>query len=167
MGYPKKRLGRDGKTVRYTACYLDLRGVLRSAGTYSSEKEANKAWQAAEAKLAEGRAGDPARQRRRFRRYVEAEWLPHHVMEPTTRESYTYMIRKHILPRFGPMKMIEILPSHVREWITELRHGGVGPATIESSGSSLARSSPRRSTTRSRSCTLAAASRHRLFRRSR
>jgi hypothetical protein len=86
MGYVKPRAGRDGRT-RYTACYLDLRGRLRSAGTFATKKEANRAWQAAEVKLAEGRIGDPRRGRQTFRRYVEEEWLPHHVMEAKTRES--------------------------------------------------------------------------------
>ncbi len=131
MGYLKERKSRDGGTIRYTACYLDLRGSLRSAGTYSNKKEANKAWQNAEAKLAEGRIGDPRRGRQRFRRYVEDEWLPHHVMEPTTREVYTYEINKHILPWFGPIRMVDILPSHVREWVTHLVQEDVTPATIQ------------------------------------
>lgn len=130
MGYAKKRTGRDGR-ARYTACYLDLRGRLRSSGTFPSRKLANKAWQDAEAKLAEGRVGDPRRSRQVFRRYVKEEWLPHHVMEATTRESYTYLINKHIVSWFGPMRMVEILPAHVREWITHLTQSGVSSATIE------------------------------------
>jgi integrase len=63
---------------------------------------------------------------------VADEWLPNHVMEPSTREGYTYQIGKHILPWFGPMKMVEILPSHVREWVTSLRAQNVTPATIRS-----------------------------------
>lgn len=34
------------------------------------------------------------------------------------------------MPWFGSMRMIEILPTHVREWITHLVEGGVTPATI-------------------------------------
>jgi hypothetical protein len=54
MGYAQKRPGRDGKP-RYTAVYHDLRGERRSAATFSSKKDANTAWQRAEAKAAEGR----------------------------------------------------------------------------------------------------------------
>ncbi len=89
----------------------DIRGQIQSAGTYSSKRDADKAWQRAEAKLAEGRLSDPRRGRQTFRRYVTEEWLPHHVMEVTTREAYTYQIGKHILPWFGPMKMNEIMPA--------------------------------------------------------
>ena len=130
MGYTKKRVGRNGRP-RYTACYLDPRGALRSAGTYSSKKAANKAWQRAEAKLAEGRLNDPRRGKQTFRRYVTEEWLPNHVMEVTTREAYTYQIGKHILPWFGPMRMNQIMPAHVREWVTDLQAKNVSPASIQ------------------------------------
>jgi hypothetical protein len=53
MGYARPRAGKDG-TTRYTACYVDLRGRLCSAGTYSNKKEANKKWQEAEVRLTEG-----------------------------------------------------------------------------------------------------------------
>lgn len=129
MGYSRKRVGRAGK-ARYTAYYVDLRGKERSAGTYGSEKQANKAWQREETRIAEGRGGDPARGRQTFLRYVENEWLPNHVMEPTTREGYTYSIYAHVMETFGPMRMREILPSHVREWVTKLKNSGVTPATI-------------------------------------
>lgn len=119
MGYSKKRIGKEGKP-RYTACYVDLRGQLRSAGTFSSKKESDKAWQKAEVKTSEGRVGDPARGRQRFRRYVKEVWLPNHVMEASTREGYTYQIDRHIMPWFGAMRMVEILPSDVREWVTHL-----------------------------------------------
>jgi hypothetical protein len=87
VGHSRKRLGADGK-ARYTAYYEDIRGRRRSAGTFTSKKQADRAWQGAEYKVAEGRASDPARGRQTFERYVEDEWLPNHVMEATTREGY-------------------------------------------------------------------------------
>jgi integrase len=130
MGYTQKRMGRGGKP-RYTAVYHDLRGERRSAGTFANKKDANTAWQRAEAKVGEGRLNDPRRGRQTFRRYVTEEWLPHHVIEASTREAYTYQLGKHILPWFGPMRMNEIMPSHVREWVTGLQEGRVTPATIQ------------------------------------
>ncbi|MFI6763495.1 tyrosine-type recombinase/integrase [Micromonospora sp. NPDC050417] len=129
MGYSRKRVGHSGKP-RYTAYYPDLRGEERSAGTFGNAKEADKAWQRAETRIAEGRAGGPARGKQTFRRYVEEEWLPHHVMEATTREGYTYSIYVHIMDTFGPIRMREILPSHVREWVTQLVTDGMSPANI-------------------------------------
>jgi len=130
MGWVETRIGRNGKP-RYIAKYRDLRGRKQSAGTYSTTKAANTAWQRAEVKQAEGKATDPRRGRQRFERYVEEEWLPNHVMEADTREAHTYQIYKHIMPWFGAMKMIEIMPSDVREWITHLTQKGVTPATLQ------------------------------------
>jgi hypothetical protein len=53
------------------------------------------------------------------------------VIEASTREAYTYQINKHILNWFGPMRMNEIMSSHVREWVTDLQAKGVTPATIQ------------------------------------
>jgi integrase len=129
MGFSRKRVGRDGKP-RYTAYYLDMRGHERSAGTFSNKKESDKAWQRHETKVAAGRAGDPRRGRQTFAVYVVDEWLPNHMIELRTRENYTYYLDKVIVPHFGPMKMIEILPSHVREWVAQLVADGVHPPTI-------------------------------------
>jgi integrase len=131
MGFSRKRPDRNGK-VRYTAYYIDSRGRERSAGTFAQKKRANDAWQQAEAKIAEGRLGDPRRGRQTFETYVENEWLPNHMIEPSTRQGYTYSLRKNILPNFGPMRMVDILPSHVREWVQELHAAGMTPATIRS-----------------------------------
>jgi hypothetical protein len=35
MGFTRKRVSKDGK-LRYTATYVDLRGSIRSAGTFAS-----------------------------------------------------------------------------------------------------------------------------------
>jgi hypothetical protein len=130
MGWTQKRKTRDGG-IRYRACYRDVRGRIQAAGTFSNRRDADKAWQKAETRLAEGRLGDPRRGRQTFRRYVTEEWLPHHVMEITTREAYTYQLNKHIMPWFGPMRMNEIMASHVREWVTDLQAKGVTPASIQ------------------------------------
>ena len=130
MGWSRERKTKGG-TIRYTAYYRDVRGHTCVAGTFSSKRTADKAWQTAEARLAEGRVGDPRRGRRTFERYVNEEWLPHHVMEASTREGYVYQINKHILPWFGPMRMVEILPAHVREWVSHLHAEGVGAKTIQ------------------------------------
>lgn len=95
MGYAKKRKGNNGK-YRYTACYVDIKGRPRSAGTYSNKREADKAWQRAEVEVSRGRTGDPGRGKQRFKDYVEQVWLPNHQVEATTRESYTYAIYRNI-----------------------------------------------------------------------
>jgi integrase len=110
--------------------YRDLRGRQRSAGTYPSRRLADKAWQRAEVKLELGRTGDPGLGRQTFRQYVEETWLPNHEMEATTRQGYTYVLYKHLMPEFGTMRMMDILPMHVREWVTGQKALGLSPATI-------------------------------------
>lgn len=131
MGYTIMRVGKDG-TPHWTACYRDLKGRVRSAGTFTTEKRAIREWHRKEEEIRQGRTGDPTRGRMKFQRYVEDTWLPNHVMEATTRQSYTYAIYKHIIPEFGTMRMIDIQPDHVQQWITILGSQGMKPATIKS-----------------------------------
>jgi integrase len=129
MGHSRKRTGKTG-AVRYTAYYDDHRGRRRSAGTFASKKAADAAWRNAEALQDAGHPGDPRAGQLRFASYVAKQWLPNHIMEPTTRQSYRYNLDRHIIPWFGPMKMADILPIHVREWVVDLIANGVTPATI-------------------------------------
>jgi site-specific recombinase XerD len=130
VGQSRKRVGGDGKP-RYTAYYDDVTGRRRSAGTFASRRDADKAWQRAEAKTAEGRHTDAGRSRQLLARYVEEEWFPNHPIELTTRQNYRYVLDKHILPAFGRYKMIAILPADIRAWLTSLKEAGVKPATIK------------------------------------
>jgi Phage integrase, N-terminal SAM-like domain len=117
---PRNRPNRNGEP-RYTAYYWDAKGDERSAGTFATKGEAKAASREAEVDAARGRGSNRARGRMKFQRYVEDSWLPNHVMEHTTRESHTCAIYKHILPEFGNMRLIDIHPGHVREWITKLQ----------------------------------------------
>jgi integrase-like protein len=110
MGHSYKRIGSDGRP-RYTAVYHDARGERRSAGSFGVKRDADKAWHKAEARIAEGHLGDPSRGRVSFRDYVERVWLPNHQIELTTRQRYTTTINKRLIPEFGSIKMIDILPA--------------------------------------------------------
>lgn len=100
MGWVVAKEGRDGK-VRFRANYRDRRGRQRSAGTFTSERRAERAWQRAERDQEAGRIGDPNRGRQLLRVYVEQEWFPNHVIEATTRENYQYALNRYILPELG------------------------------------------------------------------
>ena len=129
MGSTRERIRSDG-SVRYTVLYRDLKGRQRSAGSFTTQRQADRAWQRAESRVAQGQLGEPGRGRQTFRDYAEQTWLPNHEVEATTRQNYSYILRRHILPEFGPMRMIDILPEHVREWVAGLKAGGVKPPTI-------------------------------------
>jgi len=130
MGFSRKRIGRDGKP-RYTAYYRDIRGEERSAGSFGRKKEADDAWKAAEAAVRAGKRGDPSRGRQTFQAYVLDKWLPNHQLEPGVRSEYLRQIRRHLLPFFGPMKMRDIMPEHVREWVTRMKAQGVPARTTQ------------------------------------
>src|SRR5450755_79392 len=131
MGWLKERVGKDGG-IAYTAMYRDLRGRERSAGTYSSRRQAERSWQRAESNLSAGRIGDPKRGRQTLRTYVETEWFANDVTEATTREGYRYRLDRYILPELGSFRMVDILPSDVREWVAKLQDSyDARPPTIK------------------------------------
>ena len=129
MAWVRKRTGADGRP-RYQATYRDARDRKQVAGTFATKKEAERAAYEAEAAIAAGRLGGAEAGKRPFKTYVDDIWFPHHVLEPSTREGYRYTIDKHLIPFFGSMRTSQILPSHVREWVTDRVAAGVSPATI-------------------------------------
>lgn len=53
------------------------------------------------------------------------------MLDPTTREKYTYYLGAHILPVLGPIRMADIFPEHIREWITLMQREGRSAWTIQ------------------------------------
>jgi site-specific recombinase XerD len=129
MGHSYRRTGVANKP-RYAAIFRDARGIRRSAGTYPTKKEADRAWATAEADALLGNGHDPRRGKVAFRDYVTGVWFPNHQLEDTTRQRYSYTINKYLIPEFGAMKMSDIAPVHVREWITRLKNVDVSASTI-------------------------------------
>jgi hypothetical protein len=130
MGYVRTRCRRDG-CPRYTAYYWDVRGRERSAGTFAGKKAAVCAWRRAEARTREGRFVDLRSGRQSFARYVMEVWLVAHRMEANTRQGYTSVIKGYLLPEFGAMRMIEIVPSHVRDFLRRLTDSGRSATTAQ------------------------------------
>jgi hypothetical protein len=44
---------------------------------------------------------------------------------------YTYYLGAYIFPALGPMRMTDIFPEHIREWIARLQHEGQSAWTIQ------------------------------------
>jgi len=129
VAWTAKHRRKDG-TVTYTGCYRDLGGVIQTAGTSTDKEKARRAAERAEDAQTEGRVADPRKGRQRFKAYAENTWLPNHVLEASTRGPYRYCLKAHIVPWFGPMRMAQIWPSHVREWVTDQIERGLSPDTI-------------------------------------
>jgi integrase len=129
VGYVVERADQSGR-IRYMAMFRDIKGQVHSAGTFHTSAAAEKAWQREEHRQQEGRLTDPSRGRQTLRRYVQEEWFAHHMIEATTRQSYSYLLDRYILPSFGGMKMREIMPIDVRRWVLKLQDQGVSPWSI-------------------------------------
>ncbi|HEY3684751.1 MAG TPA: site-specific integrase [Streptosporangiaceae bacterium] len=114
------------------AVYRDLKGVVCSAGSFTKEDQAEKAWQRAEALQESGILQNSRRGRKRLNKYVEETWFPNHRVELTTRQRYRTHLDLYIIPEFGKMRMRDIFPEHVRELVKRLEDDGVGPTVIAS-----------------------------------
>lgn len=129
MAFARRREDKTGKE-RFLAIYHDVHGRERSAGSFATEKEALREAERQEDRQDLGRIGDLREGKRTLRDYVENTWLPNHMMEHSTRQNYTYLLNRYILPTFGPMRLARIMPATVREWATQLHSAGVNPPTI-------------------------------------
>lgn len=108
-------------STRYRARFTNRRGKQQTEDTYSQKRQAKRAAQAAAVKARSSADIDFTLGKQKFSTYVLDTWLPNHVMEISTRQGYVGMINKHLLPRFGDMRMIDINAQTVREWITHLQ----------------------------------------------
>jgi len=114
----------------YTALYRDPSGVQRSAGTFTSERAAQRAGRRAESTVDVGSWFDQAAGRITFRDYVENVWLPSRHLEVSTLAGYRSYLTKHFLPYFGQRPMVEILPSTVQDWVTLAAASGLSPTSV-------------------------------------
>ncbi|MEU6246023.1 tyrosine-type recombinase/integrase [Glycomyces sp. NPDC047010] len=137
MGWSVPHVSKKGRTT-YRAYFRDMRGETVYEGTYATEKESDKAWQAAEARIADGRIVDAKGGRVKFKDYVLETWFPNHVIEQSSADDYEYRIRKYLNPWFGHLPMNQIYPADVREWVTWMRKDQeVSPANLKKTMSPL------------------------------
>lgn len=62
--------------------------------------------------------------------YAET-WLSRQVqLKPSTRSRYTAIVRKHILPEFGPIPLAKIERSAVAAWVMKLVEAGLAGPTV-------------------------------------
>ena len=115
---------------RYTAMYRDGSGRQRSAGTFTSRREADKAGRQAENKLEQGTWVDPVSGKTTFASYVEKVWWPSRQLEASTKAGYRSYLDRHFLPFFGHLPMADILPSTVQAWVTQAVASGLSPRSV-------------------------------------
>jgi integrase len=115
---------------RYTALYRDASGRQRSAGTFTSRREAERAGRQAENKLELGTWVDPVSGKTTFEVYVEKVWRPSRQLEASTKAGYRSYLDRHFLPFFGHLPMAEILLSTVQAWVTLAVGSGLSPKSV-------------------------------------
>ena len=127
MAYVVERRKHDG-TTRFLACYRDPEGRIRSAGTHSTRRAAERAGNREEQKVLAGSWRDASLGAISFHDYVETDWLPSKHIEPTTKAAYVSNLNKHFYPFFGKKLMYQITPSLVQDWVTQAAADGLSPA---------------------------------------
>jgi integrase len=128
MAYVVERTGPHG--TRFMAMYVDPDGHKRSAGSYSTRREAQRAGHREEQKVLAGAWHDTSLGDVLFRDYVEIEWLPHKHLEATTRAAYVSYLNKHFYPFFGHRRLNQISPSLVQDWVTQALGEGLAPRSV-------------------------------------
>jgi len=129
MAWVSERSGARG--TRYAGIYRDPDGKKRSAGTYSSRREALRAANREEQKVLSGSWHDGSLGQITFRDYVEQEWLPHKHLEVTTRAAYSSYLNKQFYPAFGKRALNKVSPSVVQDWVTKAHAVGLSPRSIK------------------------------------
>ncbi|NMM25452.1 MAG: tyrosine-type recombinase/integrase [Phycicoccus sp.] len=125
----RTRVTDDGR-LRFVALYRDPSGRQKSAGTFGTERQAERAAHRAESVVESGTWIHPAAGRVTFRNYVEQLWIPSRHVEVSTMAGYRSYLDKHFLPFLGDRPMVEILPSTVQDWVTAASSAGLSPASI-------------------------------------
>ena len=129
MAWVEERAGVRG--TRYIGLYRDPDGAKRSAGTFSSRREAARAANREEQKVLAGSWHDTTLGEIAFRDYVENEWLPNKHLEITTRAAYTSYLNKQFYPAFGNRPLNKISPSLVQDWVSKAHREGLSPRSIK------------------------------------
>ena len=127
---PSVRKRNRSEGLRYTALYRDGSGRQRSAGTFTSRREAERAGRLAENSLEAGTWIDRISGETTFDDYVEKVWWPSRQLEVSTRAAYRSYLDKHFIPYFGRRTMASITPSAVESWIANALAAGLSPASV-------------------------------------
>ncbi|KRB75112.1 integrase [Nocardioides sp. Root190] len=116
--------------IRYTGTYRDPDGRTRSAGSFSTRRDALRAANREEQKVLGGAWHDNTQGDITFRDYVEKEWLPNKQVEASTRAAYISYLDKHFYPLFGQRRLNKISPALVQDWVTQAKADGLAPRSI-------------------------------------
>jgi hypothetical protein len=126
MAAPRRYFGniRRRESGRYQARYRAPDGRLRSAPQTFARKADAVRWLALkEAEISRGDWIDPDHAGVLFGNYAE-QWLHDRVLKARTAELYRNLLRNHLLPAFGAVRLSDIDEAAVRRWRKERLNTG-------------------------------------------
>ena len=120
------------KSLYWRARYEDPSGKLVSK-TFERKIDAERFLVAIEADVMRGEYVDP-----RLGTVTLADWSDQWMrttvhLKPKTRVGYESLLRKWVLPSFGGVKLANLQPVHVRQWISDMTGQGLSPSRVRQS----------------------------------
>jgi hypothetical protein len=131
------------KGTRYRGFYKAPDGRYKSAGTYSTAERALEVAKEAEklaGTLISGVVGgqDPVTRATRTIEEYQPIFLRHHRVEGNTKDTYEIMLRVHIIPFLGKVRLAETDRTVARNYFTALEESGRSANTIRQAKVTLA-----------------------------
>ncbi|WP_051468439.1 tyrosine-type recombinase/integrase [Actinomadura oligospora] len=110
---------RWGKGKRWLACWVDPDGK-ESSKAFTNKDAATRYWQGKETDKERGEYYDEKAGDVLFGTFGE-RWLSSRIVDPSSSIQYESKYRLHVQPTFGERKVRQIKPSHIQEWLSQLR----------------------------------------------
>jgi hypothetical protein len=116
---------------RFQVRYWDATGrQQRASNTFATRTDANRYLACVEADLQREDWVDPRLALATVAEWAEV-WLQTEAhLKPKTRAGYENVLRKHVVPAFGPLPVSTIEQVDVRRFVAELLKGGAAPGTV-------------------------------------
>jgi integrase len=117
---------------RWQARYWDTASNRVAAPkTFATKGDARRWLSAVETDMSRGEWQDP-----RLGDVPFAEWADRWMatkapkLSPSTQDLYRYLLRRHVVPRFGSMAVGRITPAEVQAWLADLHRTDLSPNTV-------------------------------------
>ncbi len=117
---------------RWQARYWDTAGNrIGAPGTFGTKGDAQHWLSAAETDMARGDWHDPRLGEVPFEEWAD-RWLATKTpkLQPSSAELYGYLLRRHVVPRFGTTPVGRIAASDVQAWLADLHRTNLSPNTV-------------------------------------
>lgn len=118
-------------TVQVSAGFDDAGKRVRITRTVrGTERDAERALTKLLREVDQGTA--PTTGKTTVTRYLTETWLPHAAtrVRPTTLARYEQLVRVHVLPRIGRVKVSSLRPSHIQGVLDAMMAAGAAPASV-------------------------------------